>query len=783
MPASFKHFLLGLGGLGIALNRRWAASIFCAAMLLVTAGCGSGGSGSGPAGSLAAASRPPPDPLGEPFDPSGESEFEKNDGLDIINAEAAYGLGATGAGVTVALIDTGIDASHPDLANNVSAASFDVVAGSFDISDATGHGTKVAGVIAAERNGLGSHGVAFEATLLAVNTYSCTSACGFLYSDVAVAVNYATDALAHVINMSLAGTGSYAALEFAMQRAANAGVFVVVATGNSGASEPGYPANTASNGAFGNMVVAVGAVTDSGTIASFSNRCGSVMNNCLVAPGVGIATTKNGASSATSTTSVSGTSVSAPHVSGALALLVQLYPNAYTADPSSIMIFMLDGADDLGAAGVDSVYGHGLLDVDGAIQTAIAAITAAAVPLPSGGTASLVDSSLLLGPAFGDALAGNALLDRAIAVITLSDGDHPYMARLDDRVAAVARSFGLEALLAARDTRTYGLPIGDGMSLAMAVAGGPDRFAGSFAPGPDRPGGEVHAMQFSGSLGESTDVRLGFDVTAASQLDTGPIAAEAGTLFWSPGETMNPLPRLAGSGSGFSVDQALGGSTTLSLGLFDGEMADAFGGGGSGTMLGQAGLTRTFASGGALRLDIGVLDESAAFLGSQGAGAFTTDDGAVTHSLTLSGALPLGRRLELLGSVTMAATEMDATAGVLGEWSTVRSNAFAVGVVARDVLDDGDRLGLLVGQPLRVYAAHATVRVPVALTDTGEVVHASERVDLTPSGREIDLQLAYDLPLAEGMNLSSWLMMRLEPGHDADAGPAYGAGVTFRLRF
>ncbi len=755
---------------------------FLLSATLVTAGCSADG--------LApAAPRPAPGPLGAPYNPAGNAEFTRNDGIDVINAEAAYLRGANGEGVIVALIDFGIDADHPDLVDNISASSFDVVSGTGDIADATGHGTKVAGVIAAERNGLGTHGVAYEATLLVVKTARCSGGvCHFDLGDLATAVNYATDHLAHVINMSLGGdVPGYQDLNAAVQRAADAGAFVVLAAGNSNDPEPVYPANLAADPSLAGMVVAVGAATDSGTIASFSNDCGAAMNSCLIAPGVGIATTQNGASSATQTTSASGTSFAAPHVSGTLALLIQLYPDAYAADPRSISMFMFDGARDMGAAGVDPVYGHGMLDVAGAIDVADAAIAAATVPLSTGTSASLSGTSLTAAPALGNALSGLSLLDDAIAVIRLSDGAHPYRARLADSIVSAPRGLSLDALIAADTIRTLGQKLGDRMSLSMAMADDDMRADAPWRAEADAPRAEVYGLQLAGSLGDATGVRLGIDVAAPAQLGGTTAVSRARTLFATMDETMSPVILLAGRGNGLSFDRSIGEATSVSLALFEGESADPLAAdAGSATTLGQASVSHDFGSadGGTLRLDVGLLDEEAAQLGSHGSGAFTTNSGASTQYMTVHGGVPVGWGIELLGSATVASTDMgNATDGVLSDWGTVRSNAFGIGVVARDVMRAGDRLGLLVGQPLRAVSAGATLTVPVALSEDGRAVQRSERVDVTPRGREIDLQLGYEQMLAPGLEVSSWLMLQLEPGHDADADAGVAAGVRVNLAF
>ena len=233
------------------------------------------------------------------------------------------------------------------------------------------------------------------------------------------------------------------------------------------------------------------------------------------------------------------------------------------------------------------------------------------------------------------------------------------------------------------------------------------------------------------------------------------------------------------------MDTSISDRTTLSVGRFEGETEDLLAAGnGGGTTLDRLSLTRFFDSGGAARLDVGLLAESNSLLGGQGSGAFSTESGAATRYATLSVGLPVGAGLELLGSATLAATSPgNAAGGILRDWDTARSNAFSIGAVARNMFGDGGRIGLLVGQPLRVYHAEATLAVPVALDGDGQAIMQSERVALTPSGREIDIELAYARTPAPGMDVSSWVLVQLEPGHIAGADTGFAAGLRFDLAF
>ena len=144
----------------------------------------------------------------------------------------------------------------------------------------------------------------------------------------------------------------------------------------------------------------------------------------------------------------------------------------------------------------------------------------------------------------------------------------------------------------------------------------------------------------------------------------------------------------------------------------------------------------------------------------------------------------MGAGLELIGNYTLGEADMQADGtSLLGEWSEIRAEAFGVGMVKNGVLGRNDRIGLLAGQPLRVSSGEATVTAPVDYLIDKTVVQDTERVSMTPSGREVDLQLAYDTPLGNSAALSGWVMMQLEPGHVAKADPAYGAGLRFSTEF
>lgn len=271
---------------------------------------------------------------------------------------------AAGSGQVVAIIDTGVDNSHPNLPN-WRGGPYDWYdpTNPLDLSDSPvdsdGHGTEVMGVLAGNSVGGEAIGVAPAALWIAANPFaSGTASYGDLHSSFAWALdpdsNPATDDAPNVLNNSWA-LNNPGVCEPEFQADINllksAGIGVVFAAGNSG------PAPSTSLSPSNNQnAVAVGAIDPSGEVAWFSARGNSACDGSLfpelVAPGNEIWT----AMPSSGYGSVAGTSYSAPHVSGVMALLMQAYPVATVAE---IEAAITDSAVDLGPAGPDPDYGYG----------------------------------------------------------------------------------------------------------------------------------------------------------------------------------------------------------------------------------------------------------------------------------------------------------------------------------------------------------------------------------------------------------------------------------------
>lgn len=325
---------------------------------------------------IAYASVVPNDPLYSPY-----QWHLDNPVYGGIEMEEAWNLSPGGSSsVIVAVLDTGIAYENygiycqaPDLAGASFIAGKDFINNDLHSNDDASHGTHVAGTIAqSTNNGIGTAGVAYNITLMPVKVLG-SSGSGSI-SAIAQGIRWATDNGAHIINMSL-GTSTnprlLGALEDAVVYASANGVLIIAAAGNSGRNKLDYPAGFAE-------VVAVAATRYNETLASYSNR-GKGLELCAPGgddgdlngdgyPDMVLQQTLN-----PNTLDVcdfgywffSGTSMAAPHVAGAAALLF----SAGVGDAATVRQILSDTADDLGSAGYDTTYGNGLINVAKALQS------------------------------------------------------------------------------------------------------------------------------------------------------------------------------------------------------------------------------------------------------------------------------------------------------------------------------------------------------------------------------------------------------------------------------
>ncbi len=316
-----------------------------------TARGGTPGRNATPTPTPAPTNAPSPVPTATPDVAPNDVYYPDQYGLAIVSARSAWAL-THGAGVRIAILDTGIDQDHPDLAGKIATNVNFTSAPTVD--DQYGHGTHVAGIAAAAtNNGEGVAGTAYDARL---GNYKVLGDSGSgYYSWIAAGITRATDDGATVINMSLSGGSGSSLLLDAVNYAVANGTVVAAAAGNSGNTKAGYPA------AYANCI-AVAATTSTDAKASFSTY-GSWVD--VAAPGSGIFSTIPNHANRLGTTnygSLSGTSMATPFVAGGVALVRAATPSLTAAQARTAVE---GGCTRI--AGTGTYWVHGRLDVGQAV--------------------------------------------------------------------------------------------------------------------------------------------------------------------------------------------------------------------------------------------------------------------------------------------------------------------------------------------------------------------------------------------------------------------------------
>jgi hypothetical protein len=707
------------------------------------------------------------------------AEFRRSDGPLEHNAASAWNLGRTGQGVTIAVIDTGIDEDSPEFAGRISPLSRDI-AGSRALTGTDDHGTNVAMVAAAARNNTGILGIAFDSTIMALRTDEVGSCggdnpenpetdCLFNDNDIAAAITYASSNGAKVINISLGGEGANQAVLNAVTAATNRGTLVVIAAGNDGSDQPESFARLVDQAGNGGVII-VGSVDADGSMSSFSNRAGTQNAHYMTALGDRICCAyENGQLYVDDEGFIylfSGTSFSTPQVSGAAALLAQAFPNLTGRQIADIL---LSSAFDVGAAGTDAVFGRGILDIARAFQpigtTSLAGGTAA-MPLGDGtgvGSAAMGDalgkaslSAIVLDKyarAFETDLAGTLRgaapadrLGRAVGIAQrqVSFGsDQTSLAfsidergrlgelRLGERDADQARVLAARIATQLAPGWRFGFAYAESAHGLVAQLRGQDRPA--FLIAPDA-GGDDGASQRS-------------EVSLALRHQLGPWGV---TLSAEQGQTVSgaPIRRAAEMGGrrleedvaayGLAFDRRLGAlEATLGLNwmaenntLLGARFHDSFGLSGADSLFFDAHASWSFAPG-----------------------------------WRLGGSFRQGRT---------SAREQ----GLIAAGSNLTSRAWSLDLERRGVFSGKDSLGLRVSQPLRVESGALNLSLPIGYSyETLLAEYGVRSLTLAPRGRELMAEAAWRGPVLGGNGAAS-LFYRRDPGH-YEALPE-DAGMAFR---
>ena len=690
------------------------------------------------------------------------SSFRNQWGLETIHADRAYAhlelrFGpdvAPGDGVTVGMLDTGIDTAHPQFRNKNIVERF--LSGAVDEDGSEfSHGTAVASIIAGEDLPdveVDAQGVAWGADLVVfaiplgeapelyapikLNELPETAEYFAETIDEITAWQYGSRSI-DFLNLSLGVSGiieNYSeevlrehfvpAVTAIAQEGSEEKIILVWAAGNSNGVACELPISQCVDGAVeassvdlltglaarfpelrGNTVGVVAVRPDDGLIAEFSNRCGIAADFCLAAPGQQVRIAyfgpdREGNPGFRGVGTGGGTSFAAPIVTGGLALMKQYFRSQVSS--TDLLARLLETADRSGPYADAATYGRGLMDL-GAATSPVSTPMVALGDRVDGPSAALHRTSLQAGPAFGDAFA-SSLEHRELAAFDSLGA--PFWYGAGNFTAAAAEPSLFERL---RD------------------------FQRTSAAGPHNSAASAIHVPLLGSTGESAGALPALYLAKSG----ASAAARASHFALADRSLVATVPVAANLTATAITTEGIAGQEPATGAALAWRAPDAL-----------------------LGLRAGWMGERRSLLGSVSEGAF----GDLLSNAVFAGIeanADVGR-WRIGGTAEIGAVNAQVRDGLFEEISPVATSAFALH--ATRPTRDGGAFRVSLSQPLRVEDGQARLAHPSGRTTAGEVVRGAVAVDVEPSGRQVDLALQWRQPLEFG-ELRLGAILSHEPGH------------------
>ncbi|MDC0163756.1 S8 family serine peptidase, partial [Candidatus Pelagibacter sp.] len=718
-------------------------------------------------------------------------------GLGSVCAGAAYARDATGEGIDIAVLDTGIsvgsgsttDINDIDTRIATFVSGADIIDSDSVPEDDQGHGSHVAGIIANEKNGSGLHGVAYEADLHIIRVLN--EAGSSESNSVASGLDKARDISGlDIANMSLGaadvigttcntaatcetylGSTKYTALE----AFGSAGIIAVWAAGNEGDSSPSVLSGAAlyDDDFKETTVIAVGIGADGllSTTGYASNYCGIAAAICIAAPsgGNGKYLYSNFSSNAQSTYGVNsyargawGTSMAAPMVSGGLALIKQEFSSLSNA---AVVDRLFATALDTDEYSKSTIYGHGLMNLSAATAAIGSLQTINGSNLlddPNTSYYDLVDNSFTTSAAFSNALSA------ALEGQTMEVYDSFDRANFKTNVSSFFTSGSYTSQNTIENHMARLQPKTKNETSVKNLYGNFDV--------------EFNGDYIGKSLFQSTGdfLALGYNQSTNSfENDVDPLSEFFNESSFGNKYLVNPYFY---TDSGQDYFMSFNNSSSFGIDTFTNANSSDLGFAFNFNPLSSK--NGDYKSAGDLQLVLGTNSEENKFLNSTSSGVFSTGEMSNTNFTGLKYKKKISDDLTFVGSGFAGYTHIDKAANSYIDSSTpLLTSSFTLGLAKSNFIKENQGFGFFINQPQRVEDGNINLRVPTSSDRDRTVTYSNLDVDLEPDARQINYDIIFNKSITDSSNLSANLTHVQNGDHSSNSKDQNFISIFYKKTF